>query len=69
MKDIPFLVFMAVIILGTVFSVTYFEQQKLLMTKELIAESSTKGIDPMAIRCSFADRNDQICLVDAGKSK
>jgi hypothetical protein len=52
-------------------SVTYIicngttELKKVVAMSEAVAESSNKGINPIATRCAFADSNDTICIVYA----
>ena len=47
------------IVCATVFFMVVTEKE--LMSKNL-ERAIEKGIDPMAVRCSYADANDRVCL-------
>ena len=56
-------------ILGTVAAATHFyvvEQQNL---KESLAVAMDKGVDPLAVRCSYAKQTDTICVSYAASVK
>lgn len=56
-------------ILSLIFGVTYQSVTKDKIFAETIAGATAKGVDPLAVRCSFAASYDQICLVYAATSK
>jgi len=44
------------------------EHKKVLAMSQAVTEASNKGINPLAIRCAFADSEDNICIVYAAKN-
>ena len=57
-----------------VVSITYIvsngitEHKKVLAMSQAVSEASTKGINPIAVRCAFAKSEDNICIVYAAKN-
>ena len=44
------------------------EHKKVLAMSQAVSEASSKGINPIAVRCAFAKSEDNICIVYAAKN-
>lgn len=54
----------AIFIAGiVVYGVAYMQTQKQLAMSADLKMATERGIDPMAIRCAYADPSDNICLI------
>jgi hypothetical protein len=57
----------------TLIAITYIisygttEHKKVVAMSQAVSEASSKGINPIATRCAFAQPNDTICIVYAAK--
>jgi len=54
-----------IVVLSAIFGCTYYYTNQSKIMADTIAAASAKGLDPLAVRCSFASNNDTICLVYA----
>ena len=64
-ERITLIICTTIIILSAIFGCTnYYTNQSKLMA-ETIATASAKGVDPLAVRCSFSSNSDTICLIYA----
>ena len=54
-----------IIALSAIFGCTYYFTNQSKIMADTIAAASAKGVDPLAVRCSFASNQDTICLVYA----
>jgi len=64
-----FLVCVSTIILSIIYAVmNYNINQKNLMSQN-IETAISKGIDPLSVRCSYADLNDNICVAYAASKQ
>jgi hypothetical protein len=65
---------LSVVVSASVVAITYItstgitEHKKVLAMSQAVSEASTKGINPMAVRCAFAKSEDNICIVYAAKN-
>lgn len=65
---IIFMVSICVIVLSSVISTAlYHINDRSLMSKN-ISEAVAKGMDPLAVRCSYADSTDTICVAYASST-
>jgi hypothetical protein len=54
-----------IVVLSAIFGCTYYYTNQSKIMADTIATASAKGVDPLAVRCSFASNQDTICLVYA----
>jgi hypothetical protein len=54
-----------IVILSAIFGCAYYYSNQSKLMADTIAAASAKGVDPLAVRCSFTSGNDTICLVYA----
>jgi hypothetical protein len=54
-----------IVTLSAIFGCAYYYSNQSKLMADTIAAASAKGVDPLAVRCSFASGNDTICLVYA----
>ena len=54
-----------IIALSAIFGCAYYYTNQSKIMADTIAAASAKGVDPLAVRCSFASNQDTICLVYA----
>lgn len=66
---ITVVVAVTITILSLIFGITYQSISKDRLFAETITSATAKGVDPLAVRCSFAASYDQICLVYAASKK
>lgn len=66
---ITVIVSVTITILSLIFGLTYQSTTKDKLFAETISSATAKGVDPLAVRCSFAASYDQICLVYAASPK
>ena len=67
-KDIiAFYVGLVITVTTAVGCLTYYNTQRDQAMKSNIESAIVKGIDPLAVRCAYADRNDTICVVYSAK--
>jgi hypothetical protein len=54
-----------IVALSAIFGCAYYFSNQTKLMAETITAASAKGVDPLAVRCSFASSNDTICLIYA----
>jgi hypothetical protein len=54
-----------IVVLSAIFGCTHYYTNQSKIMADTIAAASAKGVDPLAVRCSFASNQDTICLVYA----
>jgi hypothetical protein len=54
-----------IVALSAIFGCAYYFINQSKIMADTITAASAKGVDPLAVRCSFASNNDTICLVYA----
>jgi hypothetical protein len=54
-----------IVVLSAIFGCTYYYTNQSKIMADTIAAASAKGVDPLAVRCSFASNQDTICLIYA----
>lgn len=65
--NIAFYVGLVITVTTAVGCLTYYNTQRDQAMKSNIESAIVKGIDPLAVRCAYADRNDTICVVYSAK--
>jgi len=50
-------------------SVTVYNLEENKLKSQNIEQSITKGIDPLSVRCSYANSNDLLCIAYAASKK
>lgn len=66
-ENIAFICGVVVTVITTVACITYYSYQRDQAMKSNIESAIVKGIDPIAVRCAYADRSDTICMVYSAK--
>ena len=58
---------LTVVIISAFISYNTLEDKRLASLEKSIETSSSRGINPVAVRCAYASSNDNICIVYAAK--
>lgn len=58
-----------VIVVTAIFSVAYYNINTAKLMSQNISEAVAKGIDPLSVRCSYANSTDNVCVAYAASSK
>jgi hypothetical protein len=68
---ISFSSIIAIVILFSVYEISVYmlEEKRLEALSNAISEASSKGVNPLAVRCAFVDQDDTICIVYASKNR
>lgn len=66
---ITIIIAVTVTLLSLIFGISYTSYNKDRIFAETVTNATAKGVDPLAVRCSFAASYDQICLVYAAQKK
>lgn len=66
-ETIAFIVGVVSTLITTAICFTYYNIEREQSMKSNIETAIAKGIDPIAVRCAYADRNDAICISYAAK--
>jgi hypothetical protein len=53
---------LGLVIVAVVGSVAYYHTKDRQLMSNNIETAILKGIDPLAVRCSYADKNDTVCV-------
>jgi hypothetical protein len=64
-ERITLIICSTIVVLSAIFGCAYYFINQSKIMAETITAASAKGVDPLAVRCSFASNNDTICLVYA----
>lgn len=62
MTDRVFIISVLVGIVTLIGSVTFYQYQQLQAMKSNIESAIVKGIDPVAVRCAYANERDVVCV-------
>lgn len=65
MKDNVFTVSVLIAIVTFVCSVTFYKYSELKSVERNVESAIVKGIDPIAVRCAYADARDVVCVAYA----
>ena len=64
-ERITLIICTTIIVLSAIFGCAYYFINQSKIMADTIAAASAKGVDPLAVRCSFASNQDTICLIYA----
>jgi hypothetical protein len=64
-ERITLIICTTIVVLSAIFGCTHYYTNQSKIMADTIAAASAKGVDPLAVRCSFAANQDTICLVYA----
>jgi hypothetical protein len=64
-ERITLIICSTIVVLSAIFGCAYYNINQSKLMADTIAAASAKGVDPLAVRCSFASNQDTICLVYA----
>ena len=65
MNDNIFTLIIAVIVIVLISEVTYYEYSEMKSLERNVESAIAKGIDPVAVRCAYANKSDTICIAYA----
>jgi hypothetical protein len=65
LEGMSFIVSIALVIISIVIGVTYYNVNDRKLMSANIDSAIAKGIDPISVRCSFAQSGDTICVAHA----
>jgi hypothetical protein len=68
MEDRVFIISVLLAIMTLIGSVTFYHYSQLQAMKLNIENAIVKGIDPVAVRCAYANERDVICVAHAASS-
>jgi hypothetical protein len=68
MEDRVFTISVLIAIITLIGSVTFYQYSQLQAMKFNIENAIVKGIDPVAVRCAYANERDVICVAHAASS-
>ena len=68
MEDRTFIISLLIAIVALIGSITFYHYEQLNAIKSNIESAIVKGIDPVAVRCAYANERDVICAVYAASS-
>ena len=54
-------------IISVVLAVTFYQYNQLKVMEKNVETAVAKGIDPLAVRCAYANQTDVICVAYASK--
>jgi hypothetical protein len=67
-NDVVFIISVLLAIITLVSSVTFYKYSELKSVERNIESAIVKGIDPIAVRCAYANEKDVVCVVHAASN-
>ena len=68
MNDRVFIISILIAIVTLIGSVTYYQHAEMQAIKSNVESAIVKGIDPVAVRCAYANSSDVVCVAYAASS-
>lgn len=68
MNDAVFYISLLIAVVTLVLSVTYYNYSELKSVERNVESAIVKGIDPVAVRCAYAQERDVVCVAYAAVS-
>jgi len=65
MHDIVFTISLLVALVTLIVSVTFFHYSEMKSIEKNVESAIVKGIDPIAVRCAYANQSDNVCIAYA----
>lgn len=65
MSENVFTISVLIAIVSLVFSITFYKYNEMLAIKSNVESAIVKGIDPIAVRCAYANERDIVCVAHA----
>ena len=65
MHDVVFTISLLISIVTFIVSVTFFHYSELKSVEKNVESAIVKGIDPIAVRCAYANASDNVCIAYA----
>ena len=66
-ENLAMVIGVVIMVITLIGCTTYYNYQRDQAMKSNIESAIVKGIDPIAVRCAYADRSDTICMVYSAK--
>ena len=64
-----FIISFSIVILAAIISISLYNINDRNLMAENINSAIEKGIDPLSVRCSYADSNDIVCVAHAASKQ
>jgi hypothetical protein len=58
-----------IVLISMIVSIAIFNLEKNKLKNQNIEQAITKGIDPLSVRCSYANSQDMVCVAHAASRK
>jgi hypothetical protein len=68
MEDRVFIISILIAVMTLIGSITFYQYSQLQAMKFNIENAIVKGIDPVAVRCAYANERDVICVAHAASA-
>jgi len=65
MNDRVFTISVLIAIVTLIGSITYYKHSEMMAIKSNVESAIVKGIDPVAVRCAYANERDVVCVAYA----
>jgi hypothetical protein len=69
MHDNIFTISVLVAVVSLIVSVTFYQYNELQVIKSNVESAISKGIDPIAVRCAYANERDVVCVAYGSNKK
>ena len=63
------IVCITIVVLSIICSIAYYNVQDRKLMAQNISEAVTKGMDPLSVRCSYANSYDTVCIAYSASTK
>lgn len=67
-ENMTFIISAALVVLAIISSVAWYNVSDRSLMSKNISEAVTKGMDPLSVRCSYANSSDTICIAYAAST-
>lgn len=68
LENLTTIIAICLVAISALISYNTLEQRRTESLQKSIELATQRGIDPVAVRCAYADKNDTICIVYASKT-
>ena len=68
-EKVTTLVCITIVVLSIICSIAYYHVQDRKLMAQNISEAVTKGMDPLSVRCSYANGQDTVCIAYSASTK
>jgi uncharacterized membrane protein len=68
-ESMLFMICATIVVISAILGITVFNIQENNLKSKNIESAITKGIDPLSVRCSYANSQDLLCVAYASSKK